>query len=73
MTMGNLNALALEPLGHIAGLVSSVMSCIATVVSVILAIPVGLMFDGTNLPLILGGTVFSGLALILVRFGLTEA
>ena len=71
-TLGNLNALALEPLGHIAGLVASVMSSIATVVSVLLAIPVGLMFDGTSLPLMIGVTVFAGLALLLVRFGLVE-
>ena len=69
-TMGNLNALALEPLGHIAGLVASVMSCIATVVSVLLAIPVGLMFDGTSLPLMSGVTIFAGLALLLTQFGL---
>lgn len=71
-TMGNLNALALEPLGHIAGLAASVMSSIATVVSVILAIPVGLMFDGTSLPLMIGVSVFAGLSLLLTRFGLVE-
>ncbi len=71
-TMGNLNALALEPLGHIAGLSASVMSSIATVISVALAVPVGLAFDGTALPLIAGVTVFAGLAWALVRYGLTE-
>lgn len=72
LTMGNLNALAMEPLGHIAGLASSVMSSIATVGSVLLAIPIGLMFDGTNTPLLLGTTVFAGLAVLLVRFGLLD-
>lgn len=71
-TMGNLNALAMEPLGHIAGLAASVMSSVATVVSVLLAVPVGLMFDGTPLPLIGGVTVLAGLALALVRLGLPE-
>ncbi len=71
-TMGNLNALALEPLGHIAGLSASVMSSIATVISVALAVPVGLAFDGTALPLIAGVTVFAGLAWALVRYGLPE-
>lgn len=73
LTMGNLNALAMEPLGHIAGLASSVMSSIATVGSVLLAIPIGLMFDGTNTPLLLGVSVFCGLAVLLVRFGLLDA
>jgi DHA1 family bicyclomycin/chloramphenicol resistance-like MFS transporter len=69
-TMGNLNALAMEPLGHIAGLVASVMSSIATVISVLLAVPVGLMFDGTNLPLMTGVTLYAGLALLLMRYGM---
>ncbi len=71
-TMGNLNALALEPLGYIAGLVASVMSSISTVISVLIAIPVGLSFNGTPLPLIAAVTIFAALSLILVRFGLQE-
>ena len=65
LTMGNLNALAMEPVGHIAGLAASVISSLATVGSVILAIPIGLAFDGTSTPLILGVTVLISLNLIL--------
>jgi MFS transporter, DHA1 family, multidrug resistance protein len=65
LTMGNLNALAMEPVGHIAGLAASVISSLATVGSVLLAIPIGLAFNGTSTPLILGVTVLTGLSLIL--------
>lgn len=69
LTLGNLSALAMEPLGHIAGLAASVTSAIATVVSVGLAVPVGLMFDGTQGPLLVGVAVYGvaalGLALAL--------
>lgn len=65
LTMGNLNALAMEPVGHIAGLAASVISSLATVGSVLLAIPVGLAFDGTVLPLLIGVAVLIGLALVL--------
>jgi DHA1 family bicyclomycin/chloramphenicol resistance-like MFS transporter len=65
LTMGNLNALAMEPVGHIAGLAASVISSIATVGSVILAIPVGLTFNGTSTPLLIGATVLIALTLIL--------
>lgn len=70
LTMGNLNALAMEPVGHIAGLAASVISSLATVGSVLLAIPVGLAFDGTVIPLLTGvaGLIAAGLALM--RFGL---
>lgn len=65
LTMGNLNALAMEPVGHIAGLAASVISSLATVGSVLLAIPVGLAFNGTVLPLLVGVAVLIGLALVL--------
>lgn len=67
MTIGNLNALALEPVGHIAGMAASVVGAISTVFSVILAIPVGLAYDGTPLPLMIGVMIFTGLAYAVVR------
>lgn len=66
LTIGNLTALAMEPVGHVAGLAASVISAVATVVSVLLAIPVGLAFDGTVLPLLAGVAVFTGLSLLLM-------
>ena len=63
LTLGNLNALAMEPLGHIAGMAASVTSAIATVASVLLAVPVGLLFNGTALPLLIGVAVYASLAL----------
>jgi len=72
LTMGNLSALAMEPVGHIAGLVASVISSSATVGSVLLAIPVGLAFNGTALPLLIGVAVLIGLALILTLKALGE-
>jgi MFS transporter, DHA1 family, multidrug resistance protein len=72
LTMGNLNALAMEPVGHIAGLAASVISSLATVGSVLLAIPIGLAFNGTSTPLILGVTVLTALNLILALKTLGE-
>ena len=51
MTLGNLNAMAMEPLGHMAGTAASVMGAISTVIGAGLAVPVGLAFDGTPVPL----------------------
>lgn len=65
LTLGNLNALAMEPLGHVAGMAASVTSAIATVASVILAVPLGLLFNGTALPLLIGVAVYGSLALAL--------
>ena len=54
LTLGNLNAMAMEPLGHIAGLAASMMAGVATVAAMAFAIPIGLAFDGTPLPLAFG-------------------
>jgi MFS transporter, DHA1 family, multidrug resistance protein len=67
LQMGNLNALAMEPVGHIAGFAASVISAISTVVSVLIAIPVGLAFDGSEIPLMLGVLAFNAVALLVFR------
>lgn len=51
MTIGNLNAIAMEPMGHIAGMAASVIGAVSAVVSAAIAAPVGLAFDGTLRPL----------------------
>ncbi len=67
MTLGNLNALAMSPMGHLAGLTASVSGSIATVISVCLAAPLGLMFDGTPRPLVLGTLALAVVALMIMR------
>jgi MFS transporter, DHA1 family, multidrug resistance protein len=67
MVFGNLNALALEPLGHIAGIASSIVMAISTVLAVLIAAPLGLMFDGTPLQLMTGVGILIALAYGLMR------
>jgi len=62
LTQGNLTALAMEDLGHVAGLASSLMTAASTVFAVILAVPVGLAFNGTQIPLMVGIGLFFALA-----------
>ncbi|WP_243613752.1 multidrug effflux MFS transporter [Shimia aestuarii] len=59
LSLGNLNAMAMEPLGHMAGTAASVMGAIATVCGAVLAVPIGLAFNGTPLPLAMGVCAFS--------------
>ena len=54
LTLGNLNAIAMEPMGHIAGMAASVMGAISTVAAAFIAAPIGLLFDGTILPMVGG-------------------
>lgn len=61
MLFGNLNALAMEPLGHIAGIGASVIGSLSTLIAIPLGTFVGQAYDGTVLPLISGFLIF-GLA-----------
>ncbi len=54
VTMGNLNAIAMEPMGHIAGMAASVIGSVSTVFAAAIAAPVGLLFDGSITPLTTG-------------------
>jgi len=67
LTFGNLNALALQPLGHVAGMAASVVGAMATVSAAAIATPIGLAFDGTIVPLAAGTAICSSLAWWLMR------
>ncbi|MDP3340933.1 multidrug effflux MFS transporter [Frigidibacter sp.] len=67
VTFGNLNALALQRMGHIAGMAASIVAAVSTILSMVIAAPLGLMFDGTAMPLIVGVLVCSAIAWWLMR------
>ncbi|MFW8634628.1 multidrug effflux MFS transporter [Cribrihabitans pelagius] len=72
-TLGNLNAIAMEPMGHIAGMAASVIGSISTVLAALIAAPVGLMFDGTLLPLGCGLLAMASVAFyLMLRMARTE-
>lgn len=63
---GNLNALAMEPLGHIAGIGAAIVGSVSMMLSVPLGIFIGRSFNGTPLPLVAGFTLCAAAALLLV-------
>ena len=65
---GNMNALAMEPLGHIAGIGAAVVGSLSTLISVLLGTMIGRSYNGTILPLVAGIGILTGLALIVVRW-----
>ena len=64
--VGNMNAIAMEPMGHISGLAASVITATATICSAVIAVPIGQTFDGTLVPLIIGTSCLVGPAIIIV-------
>lgn len=62
---GNFNALAMEPLGHIAGVGAAVVGSLTTFISLALGTLIGQSYDGTVLPLI-GSFALLGIVAIAV-------
>jgi len=68
LLFGNLNAMAMEPLGHIAGVGAAVVGSLSTFISVPLGILIGRFYDGTILPLVAGFALLGLLAGAVFRY-----
>ncbi len=63
---GNMNSLAMEPLGHIAGIGSAVIGALSTLLSVGIGTIIGRSYNGTILPLTLSIGILAFIALLVV-------
>ena len=66
LTLGNLNAMGLEPMGHIAGMTASIMGGVSTVVAACLASPVITLMGSMVTPLVLYILALSVLGLLIL-------
>ena len=66
LLIGNLNTIAIKPLGHIAGIANSVISSIQTFVAVVIGSVIGQFYVGSLEPLVLGFTVCSVMSLLII-------
>jgi MFS transporter, DHA1 family, multidrug resistance protein len=60
---GNLNALAMEPLGHMAGIGAGVVGSLSTFISLIIGTAIGQSYNGTVIPLTSGFFILSLISL----------
>lgn len=54
LLFGNLNALAMEPMGHVAGIASAVIGCLSSGISAIIGTIIGQSFNNTLTPMVSG-------------------
>lgn len=66
LLMPNFNAIAMEPMGRIAGTASSFIGCVTTAIGAVIGLVIGQAFDGTVMPLIAGFAACGLLALAAV-------
>jgi DHA1 family bicyclomycin/chloramphenicol resistance-like MFS transporter len=65
---GNFNALAMEPIGHMAGLGAAVIGSVSTLISLPLGWAIGASFNGTVTPLVTGFAILGAVSLAVVRW-----
>jgi DHA1 family bicyclomycin/chloramphenicol resistance-like MFS transporter len=65
---GNLNALVMQPLGHLAGVGAAVVGSITTLISMLLGVMIGRSYNGTVLPLVIGMVILTGISIFIVRW-----
>jgi len=70
---GNLNALSMEPMGHIAGSAAAVIASLTSLIAVVVGTAIGQAFDGTVTPMLAGFTVASLMAAGLAHWTETRA
>jgi DHA1 family bicyclomycin/chloramphenicol resistance-like MFS transporter len=70
---GNQNALAMEPLGHLAGIGAAIVGSLSTLISIPLGTLIGRSYNGTAIPMIIGITVLSGLSLSVVHWAKADS
>lgn len=68
LTIGNLNALGMEPMGHIAGTAASVIGAISTVLGGAIGAVLGQSFNGSVVPFAAGTLVLAVLSIGFMRF-----
>lgn len=68
LLIGNLSALAMQPLGHIAGLGASITGAISTLISVPLSIFIGSFYNNSTLPIAVGFLVVGIISILIFNF-----
>ena len=67
LMFGNLNAIAMEPMGEVAGMASAIMGAVSSVISLTLGTAIGQMYDYTLVPITCGFLGLGSLAWILMK------
>lgn len=61
---GNINAIAMEPMGHVAGIASAIIGSVSSIIALVIGTAIGQAYDNTLIPVTLGFLVLSSLACI---------
>ena len=66
LLFGNVNALAMEPMGHVAGIASAIIGSVSSIMSMSIGTVIGQMYNNTLIPISGGFVLMGSLALIIM-------
>jgi DHA1 family bicyclomycin/chloramphenicol resistance-like MFS transporter len=66
LSSANFGALAMQPLGHVAGTASSVQGTISTISGALLGALIGQSFNGTTVPLTAGFSLYGAISILIL-------
>jgi DHA1 family bicyclomycin/chloramphenicol resistance-like MFS transporter len=67
MMFGNLNAIAMEPMGDVAGMASAIIGAVSSIISLTFGTFIGQMYNGTLIPITCGFLVLGSLSWLLMH------
>jgi DHA1 family bicyclomycin/chloramphenicol resistance-like MFS transporter len=68
LLFGNYNAMAMEPMGHIAGMASAISGALSTFIAVVFGAIAGHFYDGTLYPITIAFLIYGVLAYVAARW-----
>ncbi|MBJ7538892.1 multidrug effflux MFS transporter [Marinomonas transparens] len=66
LLFGNVNSLAMEPMGHVAGIASAVIGSVSSIMSMVIGTVIGQLYNNTLIPVSAGFMIMGALALCLI-------
>lgn len=67
LVFGNVNALAMEPMGANAGIAAAIIGAVSTVLAVAIGVPLAQLYNGSTLPLVAGFVVLGLGCLMMIK------
>lgn len=68
LVFGNINAMAMEPMGHVAGIAAAIIGSTSSIMSMSIGTVIGQMYNGTLVPVTAGFLIFGSISMAILTF-----
>ena len=68
LVFGNINAMAMEPMGHVAGIAAAIIGSTSSIMSMFIGTVIGQMYNGTLIPVAAGFFIFACISMAILVF-----